>query len=53
MILVDFKSISWETFSKTGSIDMYLLYKSIKEQRNVTNGKCQHERDSNKTDELW
>lgn len=53
MFVLNLKNISWDTFSKTGSIDMYLLYKSIDRQRNVTDGKRQCERNSNKADKLW
>lgn len=46
---MNLKDMSWEVFSRTGSVEMYLLYRSVE---NKVNEKCQHQGNNNKTDKL-
>lgn len=50
---MDIQNLSWDLFSKTGSVDAYLEYKAIaglKKKKETEDGKCQCQRNSSETE---
>ncbi len=50
---MDICDISWDTFTKTGKVDAYLIYKIMEKEGIREHGRHKGKRDSIKTKGIW